>query len=148
HAEPTAVIPSRQARIAVVPKEGPLSERIAIPRLLARNDSRCASASSRHVSLSTTQETRMLAYFVRRTSVIALISATAMPAFAQTVVSGIVRQEHGQPLPSAAISVSGTSVGGLTASDGRYRFEIPSALGTGDSITVVARAIGFERVSR
>jgi Mg-chelatase subunit ChlD len=90
----------------------------------------------------------MLVNFVRRTNVLALLAVTAVPAFAQTAVSGVVQEAHGRPLANAMVSVTGTSIGGRTGADGRYRFEIPETLGTTDSVTLVARTIGYAPATR
>lgn len=72
---------------------------------------------------------------------VALALAAAAPLEAQDTgrVTGVVRNDLGQPLASANVVVQGTRIGGLTDGDGRYELmEVP--LGTR---TVVASLIGY-----
>lgn len=74
-------------------------------------------------------------------ALLALALATAAPLEAQNAgrVTGVVRNELGQPLASANVVVQGTRIGGLTGEDGRYvLMEVP--LG---AQTVVAALIGY-----
>ena len=84
-----------------------------------------------------------------RSSVALLLGVTAAPLLSQTIVSGVVRAERGGPLASAAVQVKGTHGGATTSETGRYRLVIPNdGFATVDSLTVTARAIGFEPMSR
>ena len=84
-----------------------------------------------------------------RSSVALLLGVTAAPLLSQTIVSGVVRAERGGPLASAAVQVKGTHGGATTSETGRYRLAIPNdGFATVDSLTVTARAIGFEPMSR
>ena len=80
-----------------------------------------------------------------RSSVALLLSVTAAPLLSQTVVSGVVRAERGKPIAGAAVQVKGTHSGVRTDEAGRYRLVTPNdGFATVDSLTVIARAIGFE----
>ncbi len=80
-----------------------------------------------------------------------LLAVVAAPAFSQTTISGAVRGERNEPLPGAVVQVAGTHHGSAaTSKDGRYSVTVPrSALDTiSDSVTVIARRIGFAPQSR
>jgi len=78
-----------------------------------------------------------------------LLGVTAAPLLSQTIISGVVRTERGGPLASAAVQVKGTHGGAMTSETGRYRLVIPNdGFATVDSLTVTARAIGFEPLSQ
>lgn len=47
-------------------------------------------------------------------------------AFAQTMVSGVVKDQTGLPLPGVNILLKGTTTGVVSSSDGAYRIEAPS----------------------
>src|SRR5688500_7220008 len=81
----------------------------------------------------------------------ALLAIAAAPALAQTTITGTVRDERNEPLPGAIVQVAGTHHGSAaTGKDGRYSVTVPrSALDTiADSVTVLARRIGFTPQSR
>ena len=78
-----------------------------------------------------------------------LLGVAASPLLSQTIISGVVRADRGGPLTSAAVQVKGTHGGAMTSEMGRYRLVIPNdGFATVDSLTVTARAIGFEPVSQ
>src|SRR3954463_643899 len=91
----------------------------------------------------------MSANLVRRLGALALLGVTATPALSQTVVTGTVRAERGGLLQDVMIQVAGMKLSAQTNDAGRYRFELPRpAAGTSDSVTVIARRIGFQRAER
>ena len=90
----------------------------------------------------------MVALFVRA-SVALLLGVTAAPLLSQTIVTGVVRAERGKPITGAAVQIKGTHGGATTDESGRYRLVVPNdGFATVDSLTVIARAIGFEPTSR
>ena len=90
----------------------------------------------------------MFALYVRA-SVALLLGVTAEPLLSQTIVSGVVRAERGGPLTGAAVQVKGTHGGATTSGTGQYRLIIPNdGFATVDSLTIVARAIGYEPMRR
>jgi hypothetical protein len=90
----------------------------------------------------------MFAILVRSSAVL-LLGATATPVLSQTVVSGVVRLERGGPIANAAVQVQGTHGGVTTTEAGRYRLVVPNdGFATVDSLTLIARAIGFKAVTR
>jgi carboxypeptidase-like protein len=89
----------------------------------------------------------MFALYVR--SSVALFGLTATPLLSQTIVSGVVRAERGRPLAGAAVQVKGTHGGATTSETGQYRLVVPNdGFATVDSLTVIARAIGYEPMSQ
>jgi len=91
----------------------------------------------------------MLARLVRRAGAFALLGAVAAPAESQTVITGTVRGERAAPLTGAYVTVAGTSSGVPTSDSGRYRLVVPARVAdASDSVTVVARRIGFQPQSR
>jgi len=90
----------------------------------------------------------MFAILVRPSAVL-LLGVAATPVLSQTIVSGVVRAEHGGPLTNAVVQVKGTHSGVTTTATGRYRLVMPNdGFATVDSLTLIARAIGFEPVTR
>lgn len=80
-----------------------------------------------------------------RASVALLLGVSAAPLQSQTIVSGVVRAERGKPIVGAAVQIKGTHAGVRTDDAGRYRLLTPNdGFATVDSLTVTARAIGFE----
>lgn len=62
----------------------------------------------------------------------------AATSFAQIQVSGLVKDEGGQPLPGVNIIIKGTSSGTTTDADGRY------ALQSEPNATLIFSFIGYE----
>jgi Mg-chelatase subunit ChlD len=90
----------------------------------------------------------MFAILVRSSAAL-LLGVTATPLLSQTIVSGVVRQERGGPIINAAVQVQGTHGGVTTTDSGRYRLVVPNdGFATADSLTLIARAIGFKAVTR
>ncbi|MEX2513711.1 MAG: TonB-dependent receptor [Cyclobacteriaceae bacterium] len=54
------------------------------------------------------------------------------------IVSGIVTDQNGEPIPGATISVPGTSIGTATDLDGKYTLSVP------DNASLIFSFIGFE----
>src|SRR5688572_27360585 len=90
----------------------------------------------------------MLAALVRTGVTVTLLTVAASSAFAQTVVTGIVRDDRNAPLSGAGISARDARVSVMTSDAGRYRLVIPPSGADSDSVTVVARRIGFDPVSK
>ena len=75
----------------------------------------------------------------------------AVPAVAvaqATTVSGRVTNEASQPIPSVAVAIPSMSLGGMTDAEGRYSFTIPAGRATGQSVSLTARRIGYQPVTR
>ena len=90
----------------------------------------------------------MFAILVRSSAAL-LLGVTATPLLSQTIVSGVVRQDRGAPIINAAVQVQGTHGGVTTTDSGRYRLVVPNdGFATVDSLTLIARAIGFKSVTR
>jgi Mg-chelatase subunit ChlD len=79
---------------------------------------------------------------------LALFAGTATPALSQTI-SGTVRDDRRAPLSGAVIQIAGTHDGFTTSDNGRYRLVLPRSLpDKSDSVTIIARRIGFEPMTR
>src|SRR5690349_11411301 len=100
--------------------------------------------------MRTTTGAPMFARQIRFTLLIALLCATTRTVPAQTIVTGVVRADSGAPIVGAAIRAAGTHSGAaMTDTAGRYRFVVPKdGADKTDSVTVIARAIGFAPASR
>ena len=71
--------------------------------------------------------------------VLTLAAAGPLEAQATGRITGVVRNNEGQPTASATVMVHGTNIGGLTSADGRYLLlQVPAG-----SYTVVASLIGY-----
>jgi Mg-chelatase subunit ChlD len=90
----------------------------------------------------------MFSNLVRCGGALALLGVTTMPALSQTVITGTVRVERGGPLSGAVVQVTGTSNGVSTSDDGRYRLLLRDVPDTSDSVTLVVRRIGYDRMTR
>jgi Ca-activated chloride channel family protein len=64
------------------------------------------------------------------------------------VVEGTVTSEAGTPVVGAAVSAQGTSRGATTTDGGRYAFTLPPSAKRGGEVTLLARSIGYEIVTR
>lgn len=80
--------------------------------------------------------------FFASAAAVALLPAW-LTAQQPTVISGRVVGENGSPLANATVSVSQLSLGSTTREDGRYTILVPANRVSGQSVTVVARAINF-----
>jgi hypothetical protein len=58
-----------------------------------------------------------------------------------TSVSGMVKDEHNQPLPGATITVAGTSIGSVSDANGRYNIQVPDG-----HQMLTFRFIGYEKM--
>src|SRR5690349_3843053 len=78
-------------------------------------------------------------------TVVLLLSAFATsPAAAQRRVTGRVSEAAGQPVANATVSVQGTTIGAITAEDGRYALNnVPEG-----AQTIVVRRIGYRRATQ
>jgi Mg-chelatase subunit ChlD len=90
----------------------------------------------------------MLTTFVRAFAAPALLAVGTSSALAQTVVSGIVRDDRSVPLSGSNVSVRGTRVSVETNEAGQYRLVVPPGTSESDSVTVMARRVGFEMVTK
>ena len=75
----------------------------------------------------------------------AMVFAIPATALAQgTILSGqVVSASGSQPLAAAQVSIEALRVGGQTDAQGRYSFTVPSANVNGQTVTLVARRLGF-----
>jgi TonB-linked SusC/RagA family outer membrane protein len=64
-----------------------------------------------------------------------------------TTVTGRVITDAGAPLGDATVSIPALAVGARTADDGRYSFTVPAARATGQSVSLIARRVGFTPVT-
>ncbi len=68
-----------------------------------------------------------LEYELTNNVVIIRQSAAKMEKVQQVTLSGTVRDKDGQTLPGVSVVIKGTSLGGATDIDGKYRFTVPLA---------------------
>ncbi|MFN2563806.1 MAG: SusC/RagA family TonB-linked outer membrane protein [Gemmatimonadaceae bacterium] len=68
---------------------------------------------------------------------------TALAAQEATSVSGRVTNETGAPLAAAAVSISGMGLGSMTREDGTYSFVVPANRVSGQTVTLLARRVGY-----
>jgi TonB-linked SusC/RagA family outer membrane protein len=64
-----------------------------------------------------------------------------------TTVSGRVTNEAAAPVPGASVSIPALGVGSYTSNDGRYTFTVPANRVTGQSVSLVARRIGYTPIT-
>lgn len=66
-----------------------------------------------------------LEYELTNNVVVIRKSAAKMEKAQQVTLSGTVRDKDGQTLPGVSVVIKGTSLGGATDIDGKYRFTVP-----------------------
>lgn len=71
-----------------------------------------------------------------------VIYGSEEPEKKKVVITGVVKDEAGEPLPGVTIVLKGTSVGMATGTDGRFELELPAQ----DPIVLKASFIGMEDV--
>jgi Ca-activated chloride channel family protein len=59
-------------------------------------------------------------------------------------VTGVANDSNRQPLPGANVVILGTHVGAATDRSGRYRFELPSDVAAGQTVTLECSFIGYK----
>ncbi|MDF2775446.1 MAG: TonB-dependent outer membrane protein SusC/RagA [Geminicoccaceae bacterium] len=64
-----------------------------------------------------------------------------------TTVSGRVTNEAAAPVPGASVSIPALGVGSYTSNDGRFTFTVPANRVTGQSVSLVARRIGYTPIT-
>src|SRR3989454_3046739 len=78
----------------------------------------------------------------------ALLALPALlPAQASVTITGKVMSDAGLPLGQVGISIPALGVGGLSKDDGSYAIVIPGARVSGQTVTVVARRLGYKAQS-
>jgi hypothetical protein len=78
------------------------------------------------------------------TSVYDSLSARSPAASARDVtITGRVTSEAGAPLASASVALQGTGIGTITHNDGTYELLVPAARANGQTISLIARLIGY-----
>jgi len=60
-----------------------------------------------------------------------------------TTISGRVSNESGDPVPNATVFIPNMNVGTQTDENGRYSFVVPIARARGQTVTLMARLLGF-----
>src|SRR5215203_5957340 len=77
-----------------------------------------------------------------------VIGSAPMVASAQTVVTGRIVGESGQPLAGAGVRIDELNVSVPTSAAGTFSIAIPAARATGQAVLVRARAIGYKPQTR
>ncbi len=84
-------------------------------------------------------------------TVFCVIALTLLPGVAAAQglrITGRVQGSQGEPTPGAAVVLQGMGIGADIGANGRYTITVPEARVQGQSVTIVARAIGFTAVTR
>ena len=84
-------------------------------------------------------------------TVFCVIALTLLPSVAAAQglrITGRVQGSQGEPTPGAAVVLQGMGIGADIGANGRYTITVPEARVQGQSVTIVARAIGFTAVTR
>jgi len=76
-----------------------------------------------------------------------LILPSALTAQEAATVTGRVTTEAGAPLAATTVSISGLGLGTMTRDDGTYSFTVPANRVTGQTVTVLARRVGYTPAS-
>ncbi|SHK90321.1 SusC/RagA family TonB-linked outer membrane protein [Rhodothermus profundi] len=62
----------------------------------------------------------------------------------EAIIQGRVTDERGEPLPGANVSITELTIGSATDIDGNYSFTVPADLVRGQTVTLVARFVGYK----
>src|SRR5688500_9171346 len=73
--------------------------------------------------------------------------AGALHAQDGATITGVVRNEAGQPLAAATVFLTQLNIGTQTREDGRYTLVVPAARTLGQTATLTARIIGYRAQS-
>jgi TonB-linked SusC/RagA family outer membrane protein len=76
-------------------------------------------------------------------SLLAGVGVTRLAAQDGATITGVVRNEAGQPLSAVTVFLTALSLGTQTREDGRYTLVVPVARATGQTSTLTARIIGY-----
>lgn len=82
----------------------------------------------------------------RPSSLAALLAFVALPACVSSqaaTLTGHVTGQGGTPLVGVTVSINGMGIGSMTATDGNYSFTVPAARVTGQTVTLIARRVGY-----
>ncbi len=79
---------------------------------------------------------------------ISALLAAAAPAQAQGIVSGRVTGEGGEPLGGANVFIQDMNIGAATTTAGLYTINVPADRANGQTVTLIARFIGYSPVRR
>src|SRR5690348_13436200 len=74
---------------------------------------------------------------------LAVVGSTAIAQGSGPTITGRVLTDAGAPLPSASVSIPSLGVGGYTTDQGTYRFTVPAARANGQTVTIMARRVGY-----
>jgi TonB-linked SusC/RagA family outer membrane protein len=76
-----------------------------------------------------------------------LVLAASAAHGQEATITGHVTSDAGTPLASASVLIDGMGVGTVTRDDGSYSIVVPAARVQGQTVTLVARLIGYRPVS-
>ena len=83
------------------------------------------------------QNSQMMKNHLRMAIAVLFLFLGSMMAFAQTKVSGTVKDANGEPIVAASVVVRGTTIGVVTDLDGHYTINVPA------NSVIVASCIGY-----
>jgi TonB-linked SusC/RagA family outer membrane protein len=74
---------------------------------------------------------------------LAVAAGTATAQGGGPTITGRVLTDAGTPLPSASVSIPSLGVGSYTDDGGNYRFTVPANRANGQTVTIMARRVGY-----
>src|SRR2546423_9670487 len=75
----------------------------------------------------------------------ALFALPALLAAQEPVtITGKITSDAGQPLAQVEVAIPAMGLGALTKDDGRYAIVVPGARVSGQTVTLVARRLGYK----
>ncbi len=90
----------------------------------------------------------MLRKLLRASCVLALLLVPGWAAAQNATISGTVTDPNGEPLPGANVLIEELVIGAATDVDGKYSFEVPSEMVNGQTVTLLARFVGYTPQTR
>lgn len=67
---------------------------------------------------------------LKRSVLFVLLLLANLSLIAQQTITGVVKDQEGQPMSGVTVVVQGTSVGTLTGVDGKYSLQVPAGATT------------------
>src|SRR2546425_6152707 len=89
----------------------------------------------------------ILSAFLALPALLAPFGSTGLAAQEPVTITGKVTSDAGQPLGQVEVAIPAMGLGSLSKDDGRYTIVVPGARVSGQTVTLVARRLGYKSQS-
>ena len=79
---------------------------------------------------------------------LALLASASLARAQDAVITGTVTNPQGQPIEAASVVITSMNAGGITTTAGTYTIRVSAANVKGQTVSVIARRIGFSPVTK